>query len=336
MEKMSGATVTEEASWLLLSDSSSDDEEAPYQNANEETFFEKYTSCRWVTGYLCCLVRLALSAQRQCMGMAVVVMTMSHTGPEVTSRQSVAGNDTSSDQLLNNQTSEFTWTSDFEGLILSSFDFGFLASPIIGGYIAGTHGGKNVITVTLVVGSIVTIATPVAARALPMSLVIARVAVGFCMGPIDPATQSLLSKWAPNIEKASLASAAYSGANIAGVLTFFISGYLGGVSMDNGWPLIFYVFGGYTLLCVFPWVLFVSECPRDHPHITETELKLITRDQTAGQKDREAHVEAAMVEDGHVTGVLGHLRRPHLSRLGDVMYHVLPAKIHESDAQVRH
>lgn len=79
------------------------------------------------------------------------------------------------------QTSEFTWTSKFEGLILSAFTFGFLGTPIIGGYIAGKYGGKIVITVSLVVASTVTIATPEAARALPISLVILRAIVGIFM-----------------------------------------------------------------------------------------------------------------------------------------------------------
>ncbi|XP_067648944.1 uncharacterized transporter slc-17.2-like [Haliotis asinina] len=261
-----------------------DAEHGVVHSTNQESFCEKYTSCRWIIGYLCCSVRLAQTTLRQCMGMAVVVMTMPVTGPDVTSRSPVVENNTLSNHVLS--TSEFTWTSEFEGLILSSYTFGFLATPILGGYVAGKYGGKIVITVSLVAGSILTMATPVAARAYPTSLVVLRAVVGLRLTGSDPAIQSLWSKWAPKHEKASLTSCAYSGVSIAGILTFFISGYLGGVSLDNGWPLIFYVFGGFTLLCVFPWVGFVSDSPRNHPRISEAELKLFTRDRTAGKLDR--------------------------------------------------
>ncbi|XP_046550873.1 uncharacterized transporter slc-17.2-like [Haliotis rubra] len=264
-------------------DTTPDAEHGTVDSTDHESFCEKYTSCRWVIGYLCCSVRLAQTTLRQCMGMAVVVMTMPIAGPDVTSRSPVVENNTLSDHVLS--TSEFTWTSEFEGLILSSYTFGFLATPIIGGYVAGKYGGKIVITVSLIVGSILTIATPVAARAYPLSLVVLRAVVGLVMGSVDPAIQSLWSKWAPKHEKASLTSCAYSGVSIAGILTFFISGYLGAVSLDNGWPLIFYVFGGFTFLCVFPWVVFVSDSPRIHPRISESELKLFTRDRTAGKLD---------------------------------------------------
>ncbi|XP_048241668.1 uncharacterized transporter slc-17.2-like [Haliotis rufescens] len=282
-----------------LKETTPDAEQGPVDSTNQESFCEKYTSCRWVVGYLCCLVRLTQTTLRQCIGMAIVVMAMPTRGPDVTSSSPVVENNTLSDHVFS--TSEFTWTSEFEGLILSAYTFGFLASPIIGGYVAGKYGGKIVITVSLVVGSIVTIATPVAARACPISMVVLRAVVGLflvnsiydfyisflsSLGGVDPAIQSLWSKWAPKDEKASLTTCAYSGVSIGGILTFFISGYLGGVSLDNGWPLIFYVFGGFTLLCVFPWVVFVSDSPRDHPRITEKEMKLFTRDQTAGKMDR--------------------------------------------------
>ncbi|XP_048237178.1 uncharacterized transporter slc-17.2-like [Haliotis rufescens] len=252
----------------------------PSEYTNLETCCGKYTSWRWVTGYLCCSVYMAQTALRQCMGMAVVAMVMPLSVPEVTSMSPAHDNAV--------RTSEFTWTSKFEGLILSAFTFGFLGTPIIGGYIAGKYGGKIVITVSLVVASTVTIATPEAARALPISLVILRAIVGIFMGTVEPAIMALWAEWAPEHEKASLTSCSYAGLSIAGILTFFISGYLGGVSLDNGWPLIFYVFGGFTLMCVFPWVLFVSDSPRDHPRITETEVKLITRERTYGQLDTKA------------------------------------------------
>ena len=42
-----------------------------------ESCCRRFTSCRWVVGYLCCAARFSQSAIRQCIGMAVVCMTLS-------------------------------------------------------------------------------------------------------------------------------------------------------------------------------------------------------------------------------------------------------------------
>ena len=49
--------------------------------AESESCGRKFSSCRWVLGYLCCMARFSQSAIRQCIGMAVVCMTL-HSGHE--------------------------------------------------------------------------------------------------------------------------------------------------------------------------------------------------------------------------------------------------------------
>ena len=51
------------------------------EEAESESCGRKFSSCRWVLGYLCCMARFSQSAIRQCIGMAVVCMTL-HSGHE--------------------------------------------------------------------------------------------------------------------------------------------------------------------------------------------------------------------------------------------------------------
>ncbi|ESO82092.1 hypothetical protein LOTGIDRAFT_135330, partial [Lottia gigantea] len=168
---------------------------------------------------------------------------------------------------------DFKWSSELEGTILAAYNFGFIASPILGGYIAGHFGGKRVIALSLLIGSLTTILTPVAARANDALLIFMRALAGLVMGAVDPAIQALWSQWAPKYEKTQLTALSYSGLSIAGITTFLVSGYLCTIPLDHGWPFIFYVFGGFALLLVFPWLYFVYDSPDVHPRIEMGEIK---------------------------------------------------------------
>lgn len=247
----------------------------------KETCMEKYTSCRWVIGYMCCVARFAQSAIRQCIGLAVVCMTF-QAGTRSAAERSLANSDVMDNRSLGNETggaevmvAEFVWSAQYEGLILNGFNFGFLFSPIVGGHIAGRFGGKRVVALALLGGGITTMILPMAARCNDIFVIILRMASGMFLGTLDPATQALWAKWAPKHEKAQLSTCSYTGLSLAGILTFFVSGYLCEIDLENGWPFIFYFFGGFALLCLPPWMLLVYDSPDQHPRIISKELTLI-------------------------------------------------------------
>ena len=47
-----------------------------------------------------------------------------------------------------------------------------------------------------------------------------------------------------------------------------LSGYLADV---GGWPLVFYFFGGLSIIWFFPWILLVYDSPELHPRISDKE-----------------------------------------------------------------
>ncbi|KAK6165948.1 hypothetical protein SNE40_022752 [Patella caerulea] len=254
----------------------------------KESCTGKFTSCRWAIGYMCCTARFSQSAIRQLIGMATVCMTL----PKVDeyqvaprNREEFNANVSLNTSILPEKAEEdLTWSSEFEGTVLAAFNFGFIASPIIGGYMSGYFGGKRVIIFSLIAGSLATILTPVAARADKALLVFMRAVAGLVMGAVDPAIQSLWSKWAPMYEKSQLTACSYSGLSIAGITTFLVSGYLCTIQLDNGWPFIFYVFGGFSLLLVFPWLYLVYDSPEQHPRIKMEEIKYINQGKSNSTK----------------------------------------------------
>ncbi|XP_067649835.1 sialin-like [Haliotis asinina] len=261
-----------------------DDKNKGLAEVKSQTFFEKYGSCRWVIAYLTCMARLSQTALRQFIGMSVVCMQDGNTS--LVGNQSLngtMGTKFAENSLTDFKIAEFDWSSEFEGLILTSYTIGFIFTPVVGGYLAGKFGSKMVIAMSVLIGSLATILTPVAARWNADAMVGLRIVVGFFMGTVDPAIQGLWAKWAPKYEKSQLTTTSFSGVAIAGILTFFISGFLCDIDLDNGWPFTFYVFGGYAFFVLIPWIFAVYDTPDSHPRISEKERSIIYSGNTSNQ-----------------------------------------------------
>ena len=64
------------------------------------------------------------------------------------------------------------------GLVLGAFFYGYLITPIIGGWLANRFGGKWVYALGMLLANIATVLTPIAARRSYHVLIFARVMVG--------------------------------------------------------------------------------------------------------------------------------------------------------------
>ncbi|XP_013071695.2 sialin-like [Biomphalaria glabrata] len=268
----------------------------------KESFLSKYTSCRWVLAYMCFMGRFVQTALRQCMGVAVLGMTMRRTflveemynatmdtttptnWSETYNESIDSYNQTfeayNQREVLINKTyteQEMSWDSIFEGVLLTSFNAGSIITPILVGYLTTRYGGRNLMTFCLLCGGVFTVLLPVTARAHPSLIIALRLITGVALSGSDSLIQAMWAKWAPRYELASLTSCSYSGLSVAGVLTFLISGYLVSIGgHGRGWPYIFYVFGSLCLLLAPIWWLTVYDSPESHPRITKKELAIIT------------------------------------------------------------
>lgn len=73
---------------------------------------------------------------------------------------------------------QFHWDGFFSGLVLSSFWLGYASTQILGGKIADVIGGESLIVVALLMWSLCTALTPIAANHDNVSLIIDRVLLG--------------------------------------------------------------------------------------------------------------------------------------------------------------
>ena len=121
------------------------------------------------------------------------------------------------------------------GIILGSFFYGYIASQILGGVLATRYGGKHVFGFGVLVTSILTIATPLAARQGVPFLVGLRVLEGIGEGVTFPAFHAVLGQWVPMHERSKFGTFAYSGAAFGTVVSSPLSGYL--CSLDGGFAL---------------------------------------------------------------------------------------------------
>jgi ACS family sodium-dependent inorganic phosphate cotransporter len=92
---------------------------------------------------------------------------------------------------------EFNWSPTTVGLVQSSFFWGYLLTQIAGGIWADKVGGKRVLGLGVVLWSIATILTPIAARVGFPFLLLVRAFMGIGEGVVMPAMNNRLSRWIP-------------------------------------------------------------------------------------------------------------------------------------------
>ena len=188
----------------------------------------------------------------------------------------------------------FNWDSKEQGIILGAFYYGYILTQIPGGMLSERIGGKWLFGGGLLVTSILTMFTPLAAyhskglrsefitpffthlqknHLLKIGTVIAvRVLMGLFEGASFPAMHAMIAKWIPLEERSFLASFMWAGAQAGNVVALTLSGYL---ADEVGWESCFYVFGALGCLWFVFWAFFVFDSPDTHPRISDDEKKYI-------------------------------------------------------------
>ncbi|XP_071142339.1 sialin-like [Mytilus edulis] len=167
----------------------------------------------------------------------------------------------------------FDWSTKQEGLVLSSFFYGYIFTQLPGGYLANRIGGKYLFGGGIFMTALLTVLTPLFAKGGVGLIVAIRVLEGLCEGVTYPSILAVWAKWAPPLERTKLATIAFSGSYIGTVISMLLSGYM--LESGLGWPSIFYLFGGIALLWCVCWGYFIAESPSSHPTITSVEVEYI-------------------------------------------------------------
>ncbi|PNX93146.1 putative anion transporter chloroplastic-like, partial [Trifolium pratense] len=141
----------------------------------------------------------------------------------------------------------------------SSFLWGYIFSSVIGGALVDRYGGKRVLAWGVLLWSLATLLTPLAANHSTIALLAIRAFFGLAEGVALPSMSTLLSRWFPNNERATAFGISMAGFHIGNVYnvnlkqaawfsavpwaTMAISGYLAGTASDflinAGYPTTF-------------------------------------------------------------------------------------------------
>eukprot|EP00250_Pteridium_aquilinum_P002103 c12306_g2_i1 orf=290-1948(-) len=166
----------------------------------------------------------------------------------------------------------YNWSTSFSGIVQSSFLWGYMISPIVGGALVDRYGGKTVMAYGVGFWSLATFLTPWAARHSVFMLFAVRVLMGLAEGVAMPCMNNMVSRWFPRSERAraiGLTMAGFHLGSVVGLLATPVIMAAWGVSMP------FIAFGLTGALWLLFWICFVSNDPEDHPNIEEAELQYI-------------------------------------------------------------
>ncbi|OWF45215.1 sialin-like isoform X1 [Mizuhopecten yessoensis] len=176
-----------------------------------------------------------------------------------------------SSKTTTNQAVKFDWDERTQGLILSSFFYGYVATQIPGGYLATKFGGKRIFGYGVLITAILTLVTPVVARVGTWALILIRIIEGLAEGMTFPAISEMQGKWTPEMERTTLPMIASSGAAFGNVIVLPVAGYLCDTDFLGGWPSVFYIFGGSAIIWFLFWHCLIFETPSDHTRISAVE-----------------------------------------------------------------
>ncbi|XP_046451668.1 sialin-like isoform X1 [Daphnia pulex] len=168
---------------------------------------------------------------------------------------------------------DFPWSSKEQGLLLSSFFYGYITTQLLGGWLAPKMGAGKLYGLGILTTAVLTLLTPLIADFGLVPLVAIRILEGIFEGVTFPAMHALWSRWAPPLERSKLVTIAYSGSYFGTVVSMGVCGLL---AEHLGWASIFYVSGTFAVLWWILWFVLVKESPQEDRFIKRTELDYIS------------------------------------------------------------
>lgn len=166
----------------------------------------------------------------------------------------------------------FDWDSKQQGIVLSSFFYGYICTQFIGGILAAKIGGHIVLGLGIFITAVLTLLSPLAAHAGLGTFVALRVLMGLAEGFTFPCMHQIWSKWAPPLERSRMAAIQYAGTFIGMVISLSTCGILADV---YGWESVFYVYGIIGCVWYILWLAIVRGSPEKDRFISEEEKRYI-------------------------------------------------------------
>ncbi|KAL4712286.1 hypothetical protein ACJJTC_004048 [Scirpophaga incertulas] len=168
----------------------------------------------------------------------------------------------------------FEWSEETQGIILSSFYYGYIVTHLPGGMLAERFGGKYSLGFGVLSTAVFTLFTPWTVNlGGATGLIILRVLEGLGEGTTFPALNALLAKWAPVSERGRMGSLVFGGAQIGNIAGTYLSGLV--MKETGDWESVFYLFGSIGILWFILWAILCYNDPESHPFISDKEKKYL-------------------------------------------------------------
>ncbi|HLX01984.1 MAG TPA: MFS transporter [Trinickia sp.] len=165
---------------------------------------------------------------------------------------------------------EFGLSKTEIGLVFSAFAYPYLVFQIIGGWVSDRFGARKTLIFCGALWASATVLTGFAGGLV--SLLAARVLLGFGEGATFPASTAAMSRWVAK-EKRGFAQGITHAASRVGnaaapaAVVFVMAAY--------GWRESFYACAALSFIWVIVWAMTFTEYPKDHPRITQQELAVL-------------------------------------------------------------
>lgn len=183
------------------------------------------------------------------------------------------------DERIDDASGQLLLTGAQKGMVLGAFFYGYIITSIPGGRLAELYGTKIVFGCSILATGILTLFTPIAAKVNYIVLIVIRVLIGVAQGVVYPSLHVLVARWIPPMERPRFISVTYMANCLGTIMTLPLCGLI----IDSiGWPAVFYITGGTSLLWVILWAALMFDFPINHPRISEKEKEYIIQSISEG------------------------------------------------------
>jgi MFS family permease len=153
------------------------------------------------------------------------------------------------------------------GLVFSLFAYPYLVFQIIGGWVSDRFGARRTLIACGMVWAAATALTGMAGGLI--SLLAARLLLGFGEGATFPAATSAMSRWVIKEQRGFAQGVTHAAARIGNAVAPPVIAFL---MATHGWRASFYVCALISFAWVALWAVTFTEYPKDHPRVTAAEL----------------------------------------------------------------
>ncbi|XP_006516712.1 sodium-dependent phosphate transport protein 3 isoform X3 [Mus musculus] len=181
-----------------------------------------FCSLRYALALIMHFSNFTMITQRVSLSIAIIAMVNStqHQDPANASTEGpvmdLLSNQSRGIKDFSTRAAVYQWSTETQGIIFSSISYGIILTLIPSGYLAGIFGAKQILGAGLLISSLLTLFTPLAADFGVILVIVIRTVQGMAQGMAWTGQFTIWAKWAPPLERSKLTSIAGSGEDVIG------------------------------------------------------------------------------------------------------------------------